>query len=245
MSTRAYSPTSTARARAGAPVSSAAGLAALAAVVALAGCEPYVEGNGVAGEELRTVTAFSGLSLSDGIQASVTAGAERSVLVRGDENVLKYVETLVLDRPPFGPVLVVRAASAYASKHPVQVIVSTPALDYVSAVEASPVGVTGAAADLFTVEASDGSSVLLAGAGGARLVLTLSGGQHGGGRLDARGYPVAAATATLTDGAIAQLQAAGPVDGTAAGAGTRLENSGGGACSVTASDGAQVVCPAP
>jgi hypothetical protein len=143
-------------------------------------------------------------------------------------------------------VLVVRSPTKYQSKHPVQVVASSPTFERVSATGASPVTVSGASAPTFTVEASDGSDVRLSGPGGARLVVTLSGGQHGGARLEAVAYPAAAASVALSGGASARVAASGAIDGTAQGAGTRLENAGAGTCAaVTASDGAEVACPAP
>jgi hypothetical protein len=221
-------------------------LTALALAAPLAGCEPYVEGNGVRGEQTRDVPAFVGVAVSDGIQGLVTGGAaERSVRVEGDENVLQYVETVVEERPPHGSVLVVRANTSYRSDHALQVHVGVPALAFVSATAASPVSVSGAAGDVLTVEASDGSNVSLEGVGGARLVATLGGGQHGGARLDAREYPVQQVDVAVSDGAVVSVRASAAVQGSAAGAGTRVENSGGGACAVTASDGAEVVCAGP
>ena len=226
---------------------SRAGVLVLAAalVATLAGCEPYVEGNGVLSEQPRDVPAFTGLSLTDGIQAVVTVGAGQSVVVRGDGNVLDNVETLVEDHAPHGRILIIRAAKKYTSTNALQVVVSAPTFDYVQAGEASPLAVSGAGADLFTVEAADGSIVSLAGTGGLRLALSLAGGQHGGARLDARGYPVTQAEVTLSAGAFASLDASASVVGTVSGAGSRVENAGAGACAVTTSDGAQAVCAAP
>jgi hypothetical protein len=205
-----------------------------------------VEGNGVLGEDRRALPAFGGLEISDGIQALVAAGApEQSVVVKGDENVLEYVETLVEQRAPHGAVLIVRIDQQYQSTNALQVLVGSPAFAFVRAEDASPVTVSGAAAPVFTVEASDGSLVALAGAGGERLAVTLSGGQHGGARLDARGYPVAEADVSISAGASVALRASSSVEGTAAGAGSRVENEGDGACTVATTDGAQVACLAP
>lgn len=222
-----------------------AGAAGLLLGAGLAACEPYVEGNGVLREEVRDLPAFVGVVISDGIQAAVTAGAaEQLVRVSGDENVLDFVETVVSDRAAVGRVLEVKTASSYQSKNPLRVAVSIPILAFVSAKDAAPVTIAGAAAPAFTVEAVDGSHLVLAGGGGERLVVTLGGGQHGGASLDARGYPVATAEVALTAGARVQLAAAVSVTGTAAGA-SRVENEGAGACAVTATEGSVVVCPAP
>lgn len=213
--------------------------------VGLAGCEPYVEGNGVLREETREVPAFVGLALSDGIQATVTAGAaQQLVKVSGDENVLQYVDTVVVERASVGRVLEVKTESSYQSRNPLRVSVSVPAVSYLAATGASPVTVTGAAATDFTVEAADGSHLVLSGGGGANLAVTLAGGQHGGASLDARGYPVGDAQVRLTAGARAQLAAAGSVQGTVAG-GSVLENVGEGACTVTADESSAVTCSAP
>lgn len=218
-----------------------AGSAGLLLAAALAACEPYVEGNGVLREEVRELPAFVGVVISDGIQAAVTAGAEQLVRVSGDENVLDFVETVVSDRAAVGRVLEVKTASSYQSKNPLRVAVSLPVLAFVSAADAAPVTISGAAAPAFTVEAVDGSHLVLSGGGGERLAVTLGGGQHGGASLDARGYPVATAEVALTAGARAQLAAAVSVTGTAAGA-SRVENEGAGACTVTSTEGSVVVC---
>lgn len=229
-----------------APPGAPAGLLLVALAAALAGCEPYVEGNGVLREEARDVPAFAGLSVEDGIQAFVAADADvRSVRVRGDENVLEFVETVVEALAPHGQVLKIRAASAYQSKNDLQVLVGAPVLRYLAAADASPASVSGAGADVFTVQATDGSNLTIAGSGGERLVVSLGGGQHGGARLAAGDYPVIAAEVTISAGASATLHATGSVEGTAAGAGSRVENTGAGTCEVVATDGAQVVCAAP
>jgi hypothetical protein len=213
--------------------------------VGFAGCEPYVEGNGVLREEARELPSFGGVVVSDGIQAAVTVGAAAQlVTVRGDENVLEFVDTVVTDRPGVGAVLEVRTGSAYQSQHEVGVVVSVPVLSYLAASDASPATVVGAAAPVFTVEAVDGSHLVLSGGGGARLVTTLGGGQHGGASLDARGYPVSDAEVTLTAGAVARVHAATSVSGVVGGA-SRVENEGAGTCAVTASGASVVVCAAP
>lgn len=212
----------------------------------LGACEPYVEGNGVWREETRDVGAsFVGLAVEDGIQATVTAGAPaQEVKVSGDENLLDYVETVVKDRAGFGAVLEVRVTSTYDSKNPLKVTVAVPVIAYVAAADASPVTVAEASAPLFTVDARDGSNVVLSGPGGEELELVLAGGQRGGAHIDARSYPVDEARVALTSGSRAEVRAAISVEGTAAG-GSRLENLGAGACDVAASEGSVVACGPP
>ncbi|HEY6098390.1 MAG TPA: DUF2807 domain-containing protein, partial [Anaeromyxobacter sp.] len=74
-----------------------AAAALLSVAGALAGCQPYVQGNGVYREERRNdLGAFTGVHLEDGIEATVTAGiAQQMVTVSGDANVLPYIETEV------------------------------------------------------------------------------------------------------------------------------------------------------
>ncbi len=219
-------------------------LAVVPALVALLACDPYVKGNGVLREETRSLGAFEGLRVEDGIQAEVIAGAaEQRVAVSGDENLLEHVQTSVRADAVHGQVLEVRSTlSSFDSTHPLRVVVSVPMLRFLSATDECSATVAGAAAELMTVEASNGADVRLAGPGGVHLAVRLAGGKRVGAHLDARQYGVEDATVELSGRAFAQLRADERVTGTVSDA-SALENVGAGPCEVTATADARVSCP--
>lgn len=231
--------------RPGRPTSVPLGLATTL-LLALAACHPYVQGNGVFHEESRDLPAFAGVVVADGVLATVRAGDAQSVRVSGDENVVVQVETRVRTDDGWAiPVLDVSVSGGgYRSVHPLRVDVALPALRLVRVGPETQLEATDVASDALAVVASDGGVVGVAGSGGASLEVSLSGGQHGGARLDARGYPVATAAVTLTGGSIAQLAASSAVSGTAA-QGCRVENVGAGACQVIDGAGQPVSCTPP
>lgn len=210
----------------------------------LVACDPYVKGNGVLREESRSVAAFEGLRVEDGINAEVTAGAaSQRVVVSGDENLLQHVQTTVRTDPFHGPVLEVRSSlSDFESTHPLRVVVSVPVFRFIAATDACYAAVTGVATEVMAVEADDGADLVLSGAGGDQLTLRLAGGKGGGAFLDARGYPAGVATVELVGGARAELRVEDRVSGTVSGPST-LENVGGGTCELTATPDATVTCP--
>src|SRR5262245_4681869 len=54
-----------------------------------------VEGNGKAGSEKRSVPTFSEVDVSGSMRLEVVVGAEPSVELSGDENLLRLIETKV------------------------------------------------------------------------------------------------------------------------------------------------------
>lgn len=218
----------------------------LAALAALAGCDPWVVGDGVYREESRSVAPFTAVSVQDGIGVEVTAGiTQRSLTVSGDENVLEHVKTTV-KIVANSPTLVVEADVEHLEATlPLLVSATTPAIDSVTATGDSTVDVLGASAELFVVAAGDGAAVTLAGAGGDRIAVSLWGGKAGGAMLDARSYIVNGATVNLSGGSFAQLHADDEVSGSLSGE-SALENVGEGTCDgVTATGSSTVSCMNP
>jgi hypothetical protein len=220
---------------------------ALAVAFALAGCNPEVQGNGVLREEPRSVSAFLGVSVTDGVQVRVTAGASQRVVVSGDENVVQHVLTAVSTDTKAGiQVLEVSVNYDYTTTHPLVVTVEIPELRLVRAHGGSQIDARSVAAERFRVEAFDGSDVVLAGAGtgdSPALEVVLSGSQHLA-HLDARAYPVATAVVDLTGSARAELRASVSVSGVAR-PGSTVENAGSGTCLVQDGQGNAVTCAAP
>ncbi len=205
-------------------------------------CRPHVSGNGVLGEEQRTVPPFTGVDISLSAEATVTANATTQKLtVSVDENLLQYIDTPVVDG-----ILKTRlkGIDSIDSVHPLRIVAQAKVLTYVRATEASFVDVKGAgdptAGFTFVVEAGGVSNVQLQGGGGGELNVNLS--NHSA--LDARAYPVAGANVMLTGGSHLQINSIGDVAGAASDAST-VEITGTGTCAALALSGGATCSKAP
>jgi hypothetical protein len=209
-----------------------AGFGALAlAVLAVAGCDPYVQGNGVYFEEARTpAEALTGVRAFDGIEATVTAGAaEQRVVVSGDANLVPYIRTTVVDEVGEAPVFEVSIevpGGTWSSSIPPRVVVELASLEYLFATDDSHVDASDVATQLLFVEAYGRSDVVVSGAGGGRIDVVAS-----GATVWAGSYPVSdGAQVDLSLGARAWLHSDGAVTGTVR-AGCTLDNQlGSGTC---------------
>jgi hypothetical protein len=228
-----------------------AGFAALAlAALAVAGCDPYVQGNGVYVEENRTPSeTFTGLQIQDGFEATVTSGAaSQRVVVSGDANVVKdYVKTEVITDAGSGPVLHVRIempGGTVEPNLPLRVVVDLAELRYVNATGSSRLTASGVATQQLYVEARDDSDAEIRGSGGERIQVVASSSS----RVFSAAYPVSGgALVDLSSAAHAQLHSDGPVAGSV-GSDAVLENLGTGICtgvSVPAGETATIECPGP
>lgn len=228
------------------------------ALALLAACNPYVQGNGVLREETRTVDAFEGVVVRDGILVNVTAGATSaprvSVTVSGDENIVhQSLRTEVRTDAESGlPVLDVYVDMRdFSSAHPLRVSATVPALRVlrasgVHAGSSTQIDATLVRVPVLRVSASDGAIVRLPGApqglAADRLDVSLAGGSSGGAWLAAQSCEVGQADVHLDGGATAQIRASFSVTGTVDGH-SRLENAGAGPCTgVTASADSTVTC---
>jgi hypothetical protein len=192
------------------------------------GCESYVHGNGVFGEDTRSVPAFDGVSIGLGIVATVRAGAtDRSVTLSGDENVLQYIETDVSD----GVLKTsLSGIDGYDTVHQVQLVIATPELVYVKAWGDSNVTATSIEAASFTAIASEGSSVTLASDSAVATTLALTG--SGTSTISAVDYEALDATVILSGGSHAAVFVSGTVAGSLS-EGSTVAVYGGGSCSFT------------
>jgi len=205
-------------------------LAAAAALALVAGCDPYVKGNGVYTEEYRAKPEFQGVRVENGIQIVATSGvALQPVKVTGDANVVELIETDVepqlVGTTTEIRVLHVHVRVGYDAIITPQVVVSVPSFTYVRARDASPVQVNQAAAPTFSVDASDTAVVTITGPGGDAIDATLGGGSL----LEATEYLTTSAHVDLAGHATAKLRSSGPVTGTVANDST-LINFGTGHC---------------
>lgn len=219
---------------------------AIGLATVIAGCEPYVEGNGVYREEDRTpAETFTGVHVEDGITAVVTSGAAlQKVVVSGDANIVHdQMRTEVLTDHGSGPVLHVRMRTDNLSPDiPPRVVVELGELRYVAAWdEKSHVSASGVATLLFWVEAHGKGEVLLSGPGGGRIEVVAS-----DARIEAGYYPVSeGALVDLSSSSRVTLNSDGPVAGTV-GAQCTLTNLGSGSCQGVTSDPTASVCvPVP
>jgi hypothetical protein len=198
------------------------------ALVPAAGCESFVHGNGVFGEDTRGASAFDGVSIGLGIVATVRAGAtDRSVTLSGDQNVLQYIETEVSDG-------VLRTSlsgiDGFDSVHQVQLVIATPELVLVRAWGDARVTATGIDADSFTVVASEGSSVSLAS--DSTVATTQAFTASGTSTISSIDYEALDASVTLSGGSHADVFVTGAVSG-ALSEGSTVTVYGGGTCTFT------------
>jgi len=207
----------------------------LLGALALAACNPHVSGNGVFGQETRTVAPFDAIEVSLAFEATVTANAPaQSISLSGDENLLQYILT-----PVEAGVLELRlnGIDGIDSVHPLRLAAQAKALRAVRATEASKLDVKGAGSAVagfsFEVVAAGLSNVQLQGPGGDQLRVNLSGGSG----LDAFAYPVTGANLLLTGGSTLRVNSASDVVGSAADR-SRVEITGGGTCAALALSGA-------
>ena len=216
---------------------------AAAALAALSACNPTLQGNGVLAEETRTVGAFTGVHVQDGVAAHVTVstGSAQSVRVVGDANIVPHIVTETEPEQVSSTATVqalnVRVDGSYQPTIAWAVVVTMPSLVLVKASDASPVDVKNAAAPSMHVDASGRSAVTLAGSGGDFLDAHLSDAS-----LYARSYAVAAAWVDLSGGSRAELQSSGPVTGTAGGSSLVDNMLGVGPCFVVTSGSARTAC---
>jgi hypothetical protein len=221
------------------------GAAALLAL-ALAGCDPYVQGNGVYYEESRNdVAPFVGLHVEDGIAVTVTAqAAAQSVLVGGDANVVPYIRTEV--RMDGGrPVLHVLIPEQFDRTIPPLAVIAAPSFEYVRATQGARVSVWDAGTAIFTAVADQGSWLRVDGKSGVDPAgETIEVALASGAVLDATRYPVSqTASVELSGASNARLHSDGPVTGTVADASVLDNLYGTGDCAAVVKDASsQVSC---
>jgi hypothetical protein len=72
------------------------GLLLVLVMIQATGCDG-IQGNGVAKSEKRTVDTFTKIELGGAFSADVTMGKETSLEIKGDENLLPFIKTEVID----------------------------------------------------------------------------------------------------------------------------------------------------
>lgn len=219
----------------------------LLAALALAACEPYIQGNGVYHEEDRTgsLGPFAGIRLEEGIAATVTSGAaDRSVRVSGDANVVRYVRTEVRQETVRGAavdvlrVWVDAPSGGYSSTYPLRATIRAPEIRFAAAEgDGARVDVQGAATADLVLEAGAEGEILVRGPGGPAVHATLDDAS-----VDAGGYPTQTAEILLTGASRLELDASISVTGDAFGTSEVDNLRGAGACAVVLHDAAKALC---
>lgn len=120
----------------------------------------HMEGSGVYAEQTRPVGAFSEVVLSGGLKAEISAGAESSVVVSGDDNLVCLIGTTV-DRDKL--VISPEPGILYSESQPLVVRVTAATLSSLEASGASHISARGISTRSLSVEASGASLVDLTG----------------------------------------------------------------------------------
>ena len=127
------------------------------------------EGSGMLATEHRDVDDFTRVDLAGTSRVIVRVGAPKSVVVRGDDNLLHLITTKVTDGT-----LVVSQKGDFTSNRGIEVEVATPSLAGVKLSGTGALVVTGVNAQQFGVDLS-GTGSLDASGRAQRVELTLSG----------------------------------------------------------------------
>lgn len=118
-----------------------------------------VEGSGRVVDENRTVSDFSKIDVSAGIQVRVDAGPRSALGLRGEDNILPHVRTEVRG----GTLHIGFERDVSIRTHvPVQVALAMPALDGLSASGGSRIDAATPVRDALAIDASGGAHVHLA-----------------------------------------------------------------------------------
>jgi hypothetical protein len=143
--------------------------AAGALLFTIADSDETVRGSGVAAEQVRSVGAFSAVELSGSNIVTIRVGGARSVVVRGDDNLLSHVTTTVRSGR-----LNIDTTGDVSSRTPMRVAVTVPALRQLALSGSGIVSAEAVDARSLTVTLS-GSGVLRASGTARQLEVTLGG----------------------------------------------------------------------
>jgi putative autotransporter adhesin-like protein len=169
-----------------------------------------VQGSGVTASETRSVPAFDAVDLVGSNVVAVRVGDPRSVVVRGDDNLLALVTTEVRDG-----VLVLGTSGSFSTDQPMTVEVAVPSLDAVALSGSGVVTVEGVAAEEL-VARLPGSGVLTVRGTAQRLDAALA----GSGRLLLGELVAQEAKAVVSGSGELEVHATRVLDATVSGSGT-------------------------
>ena len=116
-----------------------------------------VQGSGVAATQTRSLGTFSSIDLAGSNNVTVSVGAKQAVVVRGDDNLLRYVTTRVQAGG-----LVIGNAASFDTETPMSVTISVPSLQALTLSGSGTIAARNVHSAQLTVTLS-GSGVLHAG----------------------------------------------------------------------------------
>jgi len=117
-----------------------------------------VQGLGVAATATRALPTFSGIDLAGSNNVTVVAGAQQSVVVHADSNLLSHVTTQVKAGE-----LIIGDFGIFAAKNPMYVEVSVPSLAVLDLSGNGTIAVTGNKASRLTVDLSGSGDIYVSG----------------------------------------------------------------------------------
>ncbi len=205
----------------------------------------------MANGEDREVPAFTAVSVSAGIHATVEIGRRKALHIEADDAVLPLIVTEVED----GELKIhYKPNTSMRGDHRVQVSVQTPQLHAVGASGGSIVRASFTRTDRSDVEASGGSEISVRGVDAGKLGLQASGGSivrvsgsadalhlqlSGGSQMHGRDFSARDADVQGSGGSQAELKATGTIRGALSG-GSQLHVTGGASTKVATSGGSEV-----
>jgi hypothetical protein len=199
------------------PLLAAMVVLAVAAVVAgcsalppLASLTTPVRGEGTVQTETRSLAAFDRVSVGSGMKVVIGAGAEPSVTVAAQPNLLPLIKTVVVD----GQLVVTTPPPGVSSTEPITLTLAVPALTSV-ALSAGATGYVEHTGGPLNVDVSGGSTLKAIGTTPELTVTASSGAKATLGELKAANGKVNA-----NDGASAELNVTGTLTGVAEGGAT-------------------------
>jgi pimeloyl-ACP methyl ester carboxylesterase len=128
-----------------------------------------LHGSGIAVIQTREVASFSAVDLAGSNNVTIRAGAKQSVVVHGDDNLIRYVTTRVA-----AGTLVIRDTRNYATNAAMTVKVTVPSLRMLRLIGSGTASATHIRSSQLTVELA-GSGIVRASGSATKLSVTLGG----------------------------------------------------------------------
>jgi Putative auto-transporter adhesin, head GIN domain len=165
----------------------------------------------------RTVGAFSGIELQGAADLRVVVGGRTAVRVRGDDNIVKIVDTAVRN----GTLVISEHNRSFTTQVPLTVTVATPTLDTATLAGAGTMQIDRIRSAQFTATFGGVGQLDLSGST-RTLVLTLS----GAGSADAAKLEAQSVTVVVAGTGTARVRATRTLDATVSGTGTIVYGGG-------------------
>ena len=146
-------------------------VACLGATLGVAGCK-VEKGSGNAKTEQREVAEFDEVEASSGVDVDVVVGARAPIEVKGDDNLLPHVKTVVN-----GTRLTISIDGSISALTPLHVHVMVPTLKLLDVKSGATMKVSGVNADALELDAASGGKLEVQGVA-KKVSVDASGGAH-------------------------------------------------------------------